>query len=922
MGSMHQEEDVLFDEVYNVQDIISRGPCSVIRKCVHKETGKTFVVKIVDVAKFTSMPGLSTEDLKREATLCHLLKHPHIVELLETYSSEGMLYMVFEFMEGGNLCSEIVERASSGFVYSEAVASHYLKQVLEAVKYCHDNDIIHRGIRPSCVLLGNRDNSAPVKLRGFSAAVQLEKNELAMCASIINSAPQFQSPEQMNQQPHGKSSDIWALGVFLHVLLTGTLPFMGVGDNLKENINSGLLHFECAVFENVSDNARDLLQRMLVLEPQNRITIEDALNHCWIKSREKCAFKVHLGDAVEEMKKLCSRYALKSFVKNCVSSTHWVIPATVDLSGDSYSDIEEDDIVGICAVNKVLNSLDAVQCLQDAPSFSKDPKSLKGLLDDSGLHQLLNVYHTVSLLSIRSNSDLKPGQTNGYLCLKELSDILVDPRFNNRLDGTVELRNILNGPRLKALFQAHDVLAHEVYADNSTRVTPPPLLPPAYLGLTPSAGFRENWESVNGDAHQSDHVTRVRLVQFQKNTDEPMGITLKLTEDNRCIVARIMHGGMIHRQATLHVGDEIREINGQPVAHQSVEALQKMLRDLRGSITFKIVPSFRNAPPPCELFRIKPLPIVIYVRAQFDYDPLEDDLIPCAQAGLSFHCGDVLQIISKDDGRWWQARRDADGPAGPAGLIPSPELIEYRYACSVLDKGKKEQVNCSFFIKKKKQSKDKNSTKHNAIFDQLDLRAYEEVVRLPTFKRKTLVLLGAHGVGRRHIKNTIIGNHPEKYAYPIPHTTRAPRKDEENGRNYFFISHEEMMSDIAANEYLEYGTHEEAMYGTKLETIRQIHREGKVAILDVEPQALKILRSAEFAPYVVFVAAPAMHNVADFDGSLERLIKESDALKSTYGHHFDLTVVNEEIEETIRSIESTFENLATSQQWVSVSWVY
>ena len=72
------------------------------------------------------------------------------------------------------------------------------------------------------------------------------------------------------------------------------------------------------------------------------------LNILFLQSREKCAFKVHLGDAVEEMKKLCSRYALKSFVKNCVSSTHWVIPATVDLSGDSYSDIEEDDIVGIC----------------------------------------------------------------------------------------------------------------------------------------------------------------------------------------------------------------------------------------------------------------------------------------------------------------------------------------------------------------------------------------------------------------------------------------------------------------------------------------------------------------------------------------------------------------------------------------------
>lgn len=93
----------------------------------------------------------------------------------------------------------------------------------------------------------------------------------------------------------------------------------------------------------------------------------------------------------------------------------------------------------------------------------------------------------------------------------------------------------------------------------------------------------------------------------------------------------------------------------------------------------------------------------------------------------------------------------------------------------------------------------------------------------PAFQRKTLVLLGAHGVGRRHIKNTLIAKHPDQYAYPIPRkfcpdeglviffdfldTTRQPRADEENGRNYFFVSHDEMMADIAANEYLEYGSY-------------------------------------------------------------------------------------------------------------------
>ncbi|XP_045660432.1 peripheral plasma membrane protein CASK-like isoform X1 [Ursus americanus] len=96
------DDDVLFEDVYELCEVIGKGPFSVVRRCINRETGQQFAVKIVDVAKFTSSPGLSTEgkrwisNLKREASICHMLKHPHIVELLETYSSDGMLYMVFE----------------------------------------------------------------------------------------------------------------------------------------------------------------------------------------------------------------------------------------------------------------------------------------------------------------------------------------------------------------------------------------------------------------------------------------------------------------------------------------------------------------------------------------------------------------------------------------------------------------------------------------------------------------------------------------------------------------------------------------------------------------------------------------------------------------------------------------------------------
>uniref|UniRef100_A0A4W4HG61 Calcium/calmodulin-dependent serine protein kinase b n=1 Tax=Electrophorus electricus TaxID=8005 RepID=A0A4W4HG61_ELEEL len=416
-------------------------------------------------------------------------------------------------------------------------------------------------------------------------------------------------------------------------------------------------------------------------------------------------------------------------------------------------------------------------------------------------------------------------------------------------------------------------------------------------------------ESTNGDM-DLENVTRVRLVQFQKNTDEPMGITLKMNELNHCIVARIMHGGMIHRQGTLHVGDEIREINGISVANQTVEQLQKML-----------------VPPPTSHMRAHSDPpatsyLQIFVRAQFEYDPSKDDLIPCKEAGIRFRVGDIIQIISKDDHNWWQGKLE-NTKNGTAGLIPSPELQEWRVACIAMEKTKQEQqASCTWFGKKKKQYKDKYLAKHNAVFDQLDLVTYEEVVKLPAFKRKTLVLLGAHGVGRRHIKNTLIAKHPDRFAYPIPHTTRPPKKDEENGKNYYFVSHDQMMQDISNNEYLEYGSHEDAMYGTRLETIRKIHEQGLVSILDVEPQALKVLRTAEFAPYVVFIAAPTFTPGMNEDESLQRLQKESEALQKSYAHYFDMTIINNEIDDTIRLLEEAIGLVSATAQWVPVSWVY
>ncbi|CAH1244589.1 CASK [Branchiostoma lanceolatum] len=909
------DDEVLFEDVYELCEIIGRGPFSVVRRCIHRESGQQFAVKIVDVAKFTSSPGLSTEDLKREASICHMLKHPHIVELLETYSSDGMLYMVFEFMDGADLCFEIVKRASSGFVYSEAVSSHYMRQILEALRYCHDNNIVHRDMKPHCVLLATKENSAPLKIGGFGVATNVPDNAFVSGGRV--GTPHFMAPEIVRRDPYGKPVDVWSVGVMLYILLSGNLPFNGTKDRLFDAIVKGRYHMNPRQWDHVSEQAKDLVTRMLELDQNERITVHETLQHPWIKDRERYAPKIHLHETVASMTKFNARRKLKGAVMSAVASHKW----TSFYSDPNVADyFEEDPTSSVCssAVAQVLDSLEEIHALTDGNE--KDMEFLHSVFQDTNLHALLELYDKINS---KASQTVKNPPSNALQRAREVLDSLKDCANDN--EDARELESILIKPHLMALLQSHDVVAHEVYSDEAIRVTPPPTS--SYLNGD------DDPESPNGDLDM-DNVTRVRLVQFQKNTEEPMGITLKMNEEGRCVVARILHGGMIHRQATLHVGDEIREINGVSVANQTIEALQKMLKDARGSVTFKIVPSYRSTSPVCE----------IYVRAQFEYDPLEDEIIPCRQAGIMFKVGDILQIISKDDHNWWQARKVDTPINGEAGLVPSPELQEWRVACLAMEKAKKEsQASCTWFGKvRKKQYKDKYLAKHNAVFDQLDLVTYEEVVRLPAFMRKTLVLLGAHGVGRRHIKNTLITTHPDKFAYPIPHTTRqrpsfastdttrTPRKDEEDGKNYYFVSHDQMMADIANNEYLEYGTHEDAMYGTKLDTIRKIHEEGLIAILDVEPQALKVLRSAEFAPFVVFIAAPSIASMNEVqkkamnanDNSLERLARESDMLRQAYGHYFDLTIVNNDIEETIRILENAIEEVCTTPQWVPVSWVY
>ncbi|XP_036307071.1 MAGUK p55 subfamily member 2 isoform X2 [Pipistrellus kuhlii] len=536
------------------------------------------------------------------------------------------------------------------------------------------------------------------------------------------------------------------------------------------------------------------------------------------------------------------------------------------------------------AMQQVLDNLGSLPNATGAAEL--DLIFLRGIMESPIAHERLE---ETKLEAVRDNN------------LELVQEILRDlAQLAEQSSTAAELARILQEPHFQSLLETHDSVASKTYE------TPPPS-----PGLDPTFSN----QPVPPDA--------VRMVGIRKTAGEHLGVTFRV-EGGELVIARILHGGMVAQQGLLHVGDIIKEVNGQPVGSDP-RALQELLRSASGSVILKILPSYQEPH----------LPRQVFVKCHFDYDPARDSLIPCKEAGLRFSAGHLLQIVNQDDANWWQA---CHVEGGSAGLIPSQLLEEKRKAFvrRDLELTPNSGTLCGSLSGKKKKRMMYLTTK-NAEFDRHELLIYEEVARMPPFRRKTLVLIGAQGVGRRSLKNKLIMWDPDRYGTTVPYTSRRPKDSEREGQGYSFVSRAEMEADIRAGRYLEHGEYEGNLYGTRIDSIRGVVAAGKVCVLDVNPQAVKVLRTAEFVPYVVFIEAPdyetlrAMNRAALESGvstkqlteaDLRRTVEESSRIQRGYGHYFDLSLVNCNLERTFRELQAAMEKLRTEPQWVPVSWVY
>uniref|UniRef100_A0A8C8DF99 MAGUK p55 scaffold protein 7a n=1 Tax=Oryzias sinensis TaxID=183150 RepID=A0A8C8DF99_9TELE len=554
--------------------------------------------------------------------------------------------------------------------------------------------------------------------------------------------------------------------------------------------------------------------------------------------------------------------------------------------------------------------------LQPHASCPEDNTFLQNMFGEKGLHSLVKVKITSFFYPLSPPTSTVNG-------LSFISEELA--RKSENVDMK-ELQKILTKPHMKSLLSVHDTVALKCYD---------PELPP----------LPEDYD---------DEEDSVKIIRLVKNK-EPLGATIRRDEHTGAIVvARIMRGGPAARSGLIHVGDELKEVNGIPVEDKKPEEIIRILAQSEGAITFKLVPGVKEEAPVKEP--------KVFMKALFDFDPKEDKAIPCKEAGLAFKKGSILEIVSQDDATWWQAKHEGD--ANPrAGLIPSRQFQERRLALrrpvatlpiqrssnegflSVFSSLAGFRRSFRLSRRDKKTNKSMYESKKSELYDTADVPTYEEVAphRRPSgAKYRLVVLVGPTGVGMNELKRKLLISDPQHFGVTIPHTSRPKKNHETEGVEYHFISKHLFEADILNNKFIEYGEFKGNYYGTTLDSVRSVLSKGKVCLLDVQPHVLKVLRIAEFKPYIVFVKPPSIERLKETrknakimsskddkrstgpftEEDFQEMVNTAQVMETQYGHLFEKVIVNDDLSTAFSELRSALKKVETEAHWVPVSWTH
>ncbi|XWS43149.1 hypothetical protein CRYUN_Cryun16bG0077900 [Craigia yunnanensis] len=278
------------EQRYELGRELGRGEFGITYLCTDKVTGDTFACKSISKKKL--MTAVDIEDVRREVEIMkHLPTHLNIVSLKDTYEDDNAVHLVMELCEGGELFDRIVARGH----YTERAAAAVTKTIVEVVQMCHKHGVMHRDLKPENFLFASKKETAALKAIDFGLSVFFKPGERF---NEIVGSPYYMAPEVLKRN-YGPEVDVWSAGVILYILLCGVPPFWAETEQgVAQAIIRSVIDFKRDPWPKVSDNAKDLVRKMLNPDPRRRLTAEEVLDHPWLQNAKK-APNVSLGETVK-----------------------------------------------------------------------------------------------------------------------------------------------------------------------------------------------------------------------------------------------------------------------------------------------------------------------------------------------------------------------------------------------------------------------------------------------------------------------------------------------------------------------------------------------------------------------------------------------------------------------------------------------
>uniref|UniRef100_A0A6I8NED0 Discs large MAGUK scaffold protein 1 n=1 Tax=Ornithorhynchus anatinus TaxID=9258 RepID=A0A6I8NED0_ORNAN len=467
--------------------------------------------------------------------------------------------------------------------------------------------------------------------------------------------------------------------------------------------------------------------------------------------------------------------------------------------------------------------------------------------------------------------------------------------------------------------------------------------PSTYLGQTPTSPSR--YSPVSKGMLGDDEITREPRKVVLHRGSTGLGFNIVGGEDGEGIfISFILAGGPADLSGELRKGDRIISVNSVDLRTATHEQAAAALKNAGQAVT--IVAQYR--PEEYSRFEAKIHDLreqmmnssissgsgslrtsqkrSLYVRALFDYDKTKDSGLP--SQGLNFRFGDILHVINASDDEWWQARQvTPDGESDEVGVIPSKRRVEKKERARLKTvkfnsktRGDKGEFPDDMGSKGLKHITSNASDSESSYRGQEEyVLSYEPVNQQEVSYTRPVIILGPM---KDRINDDLISEFPDKFGSCVPHTTRPKRDYEVDGRDYHFVtSREQMEKDIQDHKFIEAGQYNNHLYGTSVQSVREVAEKGKHCILDVSGNAIKRLQIAQLYPISVFIKPKSVENIMEMNKRLQeeqarKTFERAMKLEQEFTEHFTAIVQGDTLEEIYNQVKQIIEEQSGSYIWV------